>query len=155
MPVQETGSLLSAPLQAGPAYVKKTTMNTRIANILFSYSVLLLLTGLFSSFYNPDHVIGWNEKGKTGLMVCGAGAVLAAVFGLCSKQGMGWALWAGLVLSFLFIAQCGFSSFKAGRGMSAGDAKLWFKLAINVVAFLVSLRAFISLGLIARQQPQS
>jgi hypothetical protein len=100
-------------------------------------------------------VIGWNEKGKTGLMVCGAGAVLAAVFGFCSKQGMGWALWAGLVLSFLFIAQCGFSSFKTGRAMSAGDAKLWFKLAINVVAFLVSVRAFVSLALIARQQPQS
>jgi len=130
-------------------------MNARIAKILFTYAALMLLTGLFSVFYNPDHVIGWNEHGKTGLIACGAGAVLAAVFGFCSKKGMNWAIWAGLVLSFLFIAQCGLSSFKTGRAMSEGDAKLWFKLAINVVAFLLSVRTFVSLGLIARQPAQS
>jgi uncharacterized membrane protein YhdT len=130
-------------------------MESRTTKTLFSYAILMLIPGLFSVFYNPEHVLGWNAQGKTGLIACGVGAVLAAVFGFCSKQGMKWALWAGLLLTFLFIAQCGASSFKAARAMSGGDAKAWFKMTINLIAFLFSLRAFLTLGLIARQQPQS
>lgn len=130
-------------------------MEARTAKTLFTYAALMLIPALFSVFYNSEHVFGWNVTGKTGLIACGAGAVLAAVFGQCSRSGMKWALWAGLVLSFLFIAQCGMSSFKAGRAMSDGDAKAWFKLAINLTAFLFSVRAFVTLGLIARHQPQS
>ena len=130
-------------------------MNRRVASTLFTYAALMLLPGLFSVFYNAEHVIGWNPHGKTGLIACGIGAVLAAIFGFCSQRGRSWALWAGLFVTFLFVAQCGSSSFKAVRAMSDGDPKAWFKLAVNAAAFLFSLRAFVTLGLIARQQPQS
>ena len=130
-------------------------MNRRIAAVLFTYAALMLLPGLFSVFYNSEHLVGWTPHGKTGLIACGTGAVLAAIFGFCSQRGRSWALWAGLALSFLFVAQCGSSSFKAVRAMSDSDPKAWFKLAVNSAAFLVSLRTFVTLGLIARQQPQS
>lgn len=128
-------------------------MNRRISSTLFSYAVLLLLAGLFSVLYSHNHVFGWNPNGKSGLIACGSGAVLAAVFGGFAKKGAGWALWAGLILSFLFICQCGFSSFKTVRSLE-NDPTLWFKLVVNLIALVASLRAFIVLGLIARQRTE-
>lgn len=128
-------------------------MNPRISSTLFSYAVLLLLAGLFSVLYNHNHVFGWNEAGKSGLIACGSGAVLAAVFGGFAKKGAGWALWAGLVLAFLFICQCGFSSFKLARSLDENHND-WFKLTINLIALVASLRAFIVLGLIARHRTE-
>lgn len=126
-------------------------MNRRVSSILFSYAVLLLLAGLFSTFYSHDHVFGWNPAGKTGLIICGAGAVLSSIFGVFDKKGAGWPLWAGLILSFLFLCQCGFTVFKLARELEA-QPQLWFKLAVNLVAFVASIRAFVSLGLIARHR---
>lgn len=126
-------------------------MYRRVSSILFSYAFLLLVAGLFSTFYNPQRVLGWNPHGISGLIACGTGAVLALVFGLFDKKGAGWALWAGLILSFLFLCQTGSSSFKSARGMET-DPTLWFKLSVNLLACFASLRAFIFLGLIARHR---
>lgn len=133
-------------------------MNRRVSSILFFFAALLLVAGLLSAFYSPERVIGWYPKGITGLSICGAGAVLAAVFGILDKKGVAWALWAGLILSFLFLCQCGFTVFKLVRGLEelsqdpAGKASALHKLTANFIAFAASIRTFVFLGLIARHR---
>ena len=133
-------------------------MNRRVSSILFFYAALLLVAGLLSAFYSPERVIGWYPKGITGLSICGAGAALAAVFGVLDKKGAAWALWAGLILSFLFLCQCGYTSFSVVRKLDdmsqdpAGKAAAVHKLSANFIAFVASVRTFVFLGLIARHR---
>ncbi|MDB6134846.1 MAG: hypothetical protein JWM59_3089 [Verrucomicrobiales bacterium] len=133
-------------------------MNRSVSSILFFFAALLLAAGLLSAFYSPERVIGWYPKGITGLSICGAGAVLAAVFGILDKKGVTWALWAGLILSFLFLCQCGLTVFKIVRTLEelsqdpAAKASAVHKLSANFLAFVASVRTFVFLGLIARHR---
>ena len=129
-------------------------MKRSVATILFSFASMLLVLGLFSAFYSPDHQLGWNEKGKSGLIVCGIGAVLSVVFGLLSDKGHGWTLYAGLAVAFMFIAVGGKNFFAAGRAWSGGDATMWFRALIFGGAFFAALRTFVVLSLIARRGKQ-
>lgn len=129
-------------------------MNRGTATILFSFASMLLVLGLFSVFYSPDHQFGWNEKGKSGLIVCGIGAVLSLIFGFLSDKGASWALYAGLVVAFLFIAVGGKNFFADGRAWSGGDASKWFRTVIFGGAFFAALRTFVALSLIARRGKQ-
>jgi hypothetical protein len=129
-------------------------MNRNVATILFSFAAMLVVLGLFSAFYSPDHQIGWNEKGKSGLIVCGVGAVLSIIIGLLSDRGASWGVYAGLVVAFLFIAVPGKNFFAAGRAWSGGDAAMWFRTVIFGGAFFAALRTFVALSLIARRGKQ-
>jgi hypothetical protein len=125
-------------------------MNRSAATILYSFAAMLLVLGLVSGFYSHDHVIGWNPKGKSGLMICGISAALAVVFGLLSDKGQKWAVYAGLALSFLIIAMPGSRFFIAGKAYSGGDSTKWLSMVILGCTALVALRTFVSLSLIAR-----
>lgn len=129
-------------------------MNRNVANILYSFAAMLLVLGCFSAFYSPDHQIGWNEKGKSGLIVCGVGAVLSLIIGWLADKGASWGVYAGLVVAFLFVAVPGKNFFAAGRAWSAGDASMWFRTLIFGGAFFAALRTFVSLSLIARRGKQ-
>lgn len=115
---------------------------------------MLLVLGLFSAFYSHDHVFGWNEKGKSGLIVCGIGAVLSVVFGFLSDKGQSWAVYGGLVVAFLFIAVGGKNFFADGRAWSGGDASKWFRTVIFGAALFAALRTFVSLSLQVRRGKQ-
>ena len=125
-------------------------MNRSIATILYSFAAMLLVLGLVSGFYSHDHVLGWNPKGKSGLMVCGISAALAVLFGWLSDKGKQWPLYAGLALSFLTIAMPGSRFFMAGRAYSAGESTKWLSMVVLGCTVLVALRTFVSLSLLAR-----
>ena len=125
-------------------------MRRSTGTILYSYAAMLLVIGLFSAFYNAQHQLGWNVHGKTGLIACGIGAVLAAVFAFLNDKGLKWTLWAGLILSFLFLCTGGKNAFLDGRAWSAGDQEKWFRAVVFGLTLLVSLRTFVMLGLNAR-----
>ncbi|MES2709199.1 MAG: hypothetical protein V4726_21565 [Verrucomicrobiota bacterium] len=126
-------------------------MNRRVSSILFSYAILLLIAGLGSVLYSPATGFGLNWHGKTGLIVCGAGAALSVVFGVFDRKGAKWPLWAGLIMSFLFICKCGSTVFLLLKSLEEHPDER-FKLGIFLLAFVASLRAFIFLGLIARHR---
>ena len=126
-------------------------MKTKSSTILYSYAIMLLVVGLFSAFYNAHHQLGWNPHGASGLIVCGIGAALAAVFAALGDKGMRWTVWAGLILSFLFLCVTGKNSFLALRAYSGGEGEMWFRAAVFSLGFLVSLRAFVTLGIQARR----
>ena len=115
---------------------------------------MLLVLGLVSGFYSHDHVLGWNPKGKSGVMSCGISALLALIFGWLSDKGKSWALYAGLALSFMTIAMPGSRFFIAGKAYSGGDSTKWLSLAVLGLTVLVALRTFVSLSLIARRGKQ-
>jgi hypothetical protein len=129
-------------------------MNRSAATILFSFAAMLLVLGLASAFYSHDHVLGWNPKGRSGLIICGVSAGLAVIFGFLSDKGQQWAVYAGLALSFLIIAMPGSRFFIAGRAYSAGDSTKWLSMVILGCTALVGLRTFISLSLLVRRGKQ-
>lgn len=119
-------------------------MNTTRATLL-TYAVQMLIIGLVGSFVSPDGAFGWYDKGKTALIVCGIGAVLAliirAVAGMPGKGRLGGIL--GSLLTFLFMAQGGSKLFSEGRKWSGGDSDLWLKTTLFGAVFVVSVWAFI------------
>ncbi len=130
-------------------------MNRSVATILYSFAAMLLVLGLASAFYNPQHEFGWNEQGKSGLIVCGIGAVLSVIFGYLSDKGQNWTVYAGLVVAFLFIAVGGKNFFLAGREWSGGEAAKWFRMVIFGGAFVAALRTFLQLSLTLRRSNPS
>lgn len=119
--------------------------------VLYSYASSLLVVGLFSVLYNPQHQIGWNSHGVSGLISCGVGAALSAVFALLYGKGRKWTVWAGLVVSFLFLCVGGKNGFAAGREWADGNSEKWFRAVVFGLTFLASLRAFVLLGLSIRR----
>lgn len=115
---------------------------------------MLLVLGLVSGFYNHDHQLGWNPKGVSGVISCGVTAVLALILGWFSDKGKGWALYAGLALSFMTIAMPGSRFFVAGRAYSSGDETKWLSMVVLGCTVLVALRTFLQLSLIARRGKQ-
>lgn len=129
-------------------------MNRRASTILFSFAAMLLVLGLASAFYSPDHEIGWYPKGKSGLMICVISAALAGLFGWLHDKGQSWALYAGLALAFLIIAMPGSRFFIAGKAYSGGDTTKWLSMVILGLTALVGLRTFIALSLLVRRGKQ-
>ncbi len=120
---------------------------------LYTYAGSLLLPALASVLYNAEtKVTGWNPSGKTGLIICGVCAVLAAVFASVLSKGRKWALWAGLALAFLLLCTAGSNVFKIMRGVSAGTLPDWhyYKAAVFGVLGLFSFGAFMRLFLASR-----
>jgi len=132
----------------------KALMNRSVSTILFSFAAMLLVLGLASAFYSPDHVIGWYPKGRSGLMICGISAALAVLFGWLHDQGKTWAIYAGLALAFMIIAMPGSRFFIAGRAYSGGDSSKWLSMVILGLTALVALRTFVSLSLLVRRGKQ-
>lgn len=122
---------------------------------LLTYAVQMLIIGLVGSFVSPAGAFGWYEKGKTALIVCGIGAVLAlvirAVAAMPGKGRLGGIL--GALLTFLFMAQGGQKLFTEGRKWSGGDSDLWLKTALFGAVFVVSILAFVRIVSEVRGRP--
>ena len=128
------------------------------ASILYTYAACLLIPAFASVLYNAHtKAFGLNMAGKTGLIACGASAILAVVFATFLKKGKRWAYWAGLGLAFLLLCQVGVSVFTTLRGVSAGKIPVgssveaeYYKAAVFGVLGLFSLSAFMRLFLSSR-----
>jgi hypothetical protein len=82
-------------------------------------------------------------KGKTGLIVCGVAAVLAVAMARLVTAGVPWARWAGLILSFLLLAQSGPKAFSIAKAVSAGtkEGHFWYQGTLFAVIAAISLWA--------------
>ena len=126
----------------------------RIAITLQQYAGYLLIVGLASAFYNAaERAVGWNEKGKSGLIALGISAVIVFVLGALAGKGKQWAGWAGLAVNFLLLSYSGHTAFKTAKGVSSGelDGYLWYKAALFGVVLLLSVFTFIKLGTALRR----
>jgi hypothetical protein len=114
------------------------------SKILLAYAFLLLIPGLASVLYDPiQGAVALYLKGKTGLIVCGVAAVLAVAMARMVTAGVPWARWAGLILSFLLLAQSGPKAFSIAKAVSAGtkEGHFWYQATLFAVIAAISLWA--------------
>jgi hypothetical protein len=111
------------------------------------HGIYLLLVGTIAVMYNPHTGgFGFNPDAKSGLIVCGAFAIISFFWALIySRQAPRVAVIGGFITTILLFVGTIPRAFGAWTGYAAGDTVKWFVGTTISLVIIGSIPLFVSL----------
>ena len=110
------------------------------------HGVYLLIVGIIAVMYNPHTgVLGFNSDAKSGLIVCGAFAVISFFWAFYSQQAQRVALTGGFITTILLFAGTIPRAVGAWMEYAGGDRAKWYAGTTISLVIIGSIPLFVAL----------
>lgn len=115
-------------------------------NILLTFAAVLLLLGMAAVAYSPVEGLGFNETGRSGLIVGMISAAVAATLGFMARAQRRWAVTAGLILAFALLVMTTHRALLGWQKVADGEPTKWWASLLITLMGVASLIALVALA---------